>query len=291
MIIYEKHTEDVYTLSIYKYKIVNNVIKYSYQDFDKWVIDTHNSSTEGRPYFLIIDTLYHEAFGHWVYESAIYLLLFLELKLKYPTIKLHLQGHKEYKRLFCEHFGISKNDIVLTLPSNNICIFPLPITAHSKRTICDDYMAQVDAFCKHIQSSISTIQVKHINTLLMPRQKKENYAGNDREYNIEDISKSIKDEPSTMILNTDTIKTLQEQIELVSSSKNIVLTGGAPYFVNGIISENANIVVLGASHHTAHIREYVKIKYIDYIIQLRNTVINIAHSDAFIYSDIKEYLE
>jgi hypothetical protein len=152
-------------------------------------------------------------------------------------------------------------------------------------------MAQVDAFCKHIHSSIPANKEKCIKTLVMPRQKRENYVGNDRVYNVDDIVNNITNEPDSMILNTDNITTLQEQIDLVCSSKNIVLHGGAAYFINGMISKNANIVVLDASHHIGQIREYPKVRYSDRIVQMRNTVFNIAHSDAFTYSDIKEYLE
>lgn len=293
MIIYEKDTNDVHTLSIYKYKIVDNVKDYSYVDYDKWLINTrdNHNKEEHVNHYLIIDTLHNDAFGHWVYESAIYLLLFIELRRLYPQIKLHLHCHKEYKRLFYEHFGIDKTEVTIELNPNNRCIFPLPITAHNKDTICQDYITQVDAFCRHIQSSVSKIANKNISILLMPRQTKENYIGNDRSYNIEHISDKLAKEQNSMILNTDNIHTLQDQIELVNSSKNIILHGGAAYFFNGMISNNANLVVLDATHHIDQLKQYVKLKYSDYIVQMRNTVHNISNSDSFRYDDIKEYLE
>ena len=294
MFICEKDTNDVHTLSIYKYKIVDNVKDYSYVDYDKWLINTtdnHNKDENINDY-LIIDTLYNDAFGHWVYESAIYLLLFIELRRLYPQIKLHLQCHKEYKRLFYEHFGIDKTEVTLELNPNNRCIFPLPITAHNKNTICQDYMAQVDAFCRHIQSSVSKNANKNISILLMPRQTKENYVGNDIAYSIEDIYNNLDKVSNTVVLNTDNIETLRSQIELVGSSKNIILHGGSAYFFNGMISSNANLVVLDAARHIDHVKQYIKLKYIDYIIQMRNTINNISNPDIiFRYDDIKEYLE
>jgi hypothetical protein len=293
MFIYEKDTEDVQTLSIYKYKVVANVKDYSYIDYDKWLININydDNKEDGTHHYLIIDTLHNDAFGHWVYESAIYLLLFIQLRRLYPKIKLHLQCHKEYKRMFYEHFGIDKTDVSLELKPNNICIFPLPITAHNKNTICQDYIAQVDAFCSYIWSSVPTNVNKNISILLMPRQTKENYVGNDRAYNIEDIYSNLDKVPNTVVLNTDNIKTLQDQIELVNSSKNIILHGGAAYFFNGMISNNANLVVLDATHHLGQLKQYIKLKYSDYIVQRRNTINNISNSDSFRYEHIKEYLE
>ncbi len=293
MFIYEKDTEDVQKLSIYKYKVVANVKDYSYIDYDKWLININydDNKEEATNHYLIIDTLYNDGFIHWVYESAIYLLLFIQLRQLYPKIKLHLKCHREYKRMLYEHFGIDKMDVTLELKPNNICIFPLPITALNKNTICPDYIAQVDAFCNYIWSSVPTNLNKDISILLMPRQTKENYVGNDRTYNIEDIYSNLDKVPNTVVLNTDNIKTLREQIYLVSSSKNIILHGGAAYFFNGMISNNANLVVLDASHHQGQIREYIKMRHSDYIVKMRNIVHNISNSDSFRYEHIKEYIE
>jgi len=293
MIIYEKDTEDVQTLSIYKYKIVNNVLGYLYEDFDKWVIDIEQNIENSSVihYYLIIDTQINDAFHHWIYESAIYLLLFIELKNLYPTIKLHLKTKRGFKNIICEYFGISSDDIVLELRHNNICIFPLPISAHNKKTICTDYINQVDVFCKFIQSNRGITEKKHINTLLMPRQNKENFPGNDRLYNVEDIANNIIQGGDNIILNTDSIKDFKEQIRIVNSSKNIILTGGSAYFVNGMISNDANIIVLDWDIHDDHITHYPKVKYINYLVQLRNTIIPIPNMSTFKYNDIKEYLD
>jgi hypothetical protein len=125
----------------------------------------------------------------------------------------------------------------------------------------------------------------------MPRQTKENYVGNNRRYNIEDISSKVAELPDTVILNTDNIKSLQEQIDLVNSSKNIILTGGSAYFFNGMISNNANIVVLDASPHIGQCNKYVKMKYSDSIVQMRNKVNNVLNSYIFTYDNIKNFLD
>ena len=39
-------------------------------------------------YFLLFETCMDAAFSHWIYESAIYLSYFFELKSKYPELKL-----------------------------------------------------------------------------------------------------------------------------------------------------------------------------------------------------------
>lgn len=39
-------------------------------------------------YFLLFETCFDAAFSHWIYESAMYLSYFFELKSKYPELKL-----------------------------------------------------------------------------------------------------------------------------------------------------------------------------------------------------------
>jgi len=292
MIIHEKDIANVHTLSIYKYRIVANVIDYSYIDYNKWLINTTNSDikAEDTNHYLIIDTLYNDAFIHWAYESAIYLLLFKELKQLYPKIRLHLKTQKQYKRMMCEHFKIDSDDVVLELSPNNTCIFPLPISSLNTHTICDDYKEQLNAFCNYIRSSASNGGDKTVRILLMPRQTKENFVGNNRVYNTEDISIKVAEMPDSVILNTDNIKSLQEQIDLVNSSKNIILTAGSAYFFNGMISNSANITVLGATHHEQQIRRYIKMAYSDSIVRMRNTVNNVSNSKSFLYDNIKGYL-
>lgn len=127
---------------IYKVFFVNNVHSvdksrsYENPSFDSWEIDA--SIEDVRPsndIFLVIDTLYNEAFAHWVFESAIYLELFNSLKNVYPNIKLKLNAKRTFKILFCKLFNITEPDIVHELPEYNTCIFPSPIMYLNDKTI------------------------------------------------------------------------------------------------------------------------------------------------------------
>lgn len=280
---------DICIDGIYKYKVVDNVIDYKYDDFDKWVVKTNNTNDESNTnYYLIIDCIFHEAFGHWVYESAIYLLLYIKLKKIYANIKLHLKCYKQYKLLFCEFFNISADDIVLELDHNNRCIFPLPISSLNNKSISDDYKYQVDAFISHIQASLHNND-KPINILLLPRQTKENCIGNNRFYNIDDISQHILKDANNMVLHTDNIKTLKEQINIVNISKNLIVTGGSPFLVNGILCKNANIIMLD----DVTIRQnpdYIKMQYIHNKILDINKINIIPNKNAFTYRDIHQFL-
>ena len=89
-----------------------NISSYTYDtnDLQTWnvIVDERISKStdesELHEYFLI-DTLFHEAFSHWVYESCIYLDAFLILYKSKPNLKLHLVEPKSYKKLFCTFFA------------------------------------------------------------------------------------------------------------------------------------------------------------------------------------------
>lgn len=282
---------DVYTNDIYRYKMLRNVSKYEYIDFDKWSVNVHSESgplEENETCYLIIDCIYHDAFAHWVYESAIYLLLYTQLKEIYPNIKLHLKSNKSYKKLFCELFNIKIDDISYELLQTNKCIFPLPISSLNIKHMSMEYKTHIDRFIHHIQLYMNTNH--SIRILLLPRQMKENYKDNDRTYNTSDIEFHVKNDNINKILHTDTIENLKEQINIVSMSKNIILTSGSPYFVNGIFCKHSNIIVLD-NIIANQIKHFNKIKYIhSLILDTNNVTILPNKGNRFTYDSVRKYL-
>lgn len=119
----------------------------------------------------------------------------------------------------------------------------------------------------------------------MPRQTKENFKPNDRSYDITDILQKCND---IKILNTDNINKLEEQLTIINNSKNIILTGGSPYIVNGFFCINKNIIVLDniVVHQS---KKFSKMKYIHNFI-LKNNIVNSIPKKKFTYNDIKKYL-
>jgi len=237
-------TEGGEMIDIYKIYHVKNVISYSLcgNTYNRWNIETATQSTEAGHMYLILDTFYHEAFSHWVFESGVYLELFNRLRKLYP-IKLVLKARRTYKSLFCKFFHIEEDDIVYDIQPGNTCIFPSPISAMNDRTISEQYTKQLirfyDSFAPYRTGP------KSIDILLLPRQVKENYKGNDRTYCVNELLAYVSGKGSHRVLHTDEITDLREQIRQVSSARNLILTDGSPFLVNAMFTENARIYVLG----------------------------------------------
>ena len=95
-----------------------------------------------------------------------------------------------------------------------------------------------------------------------------------------------------MILNKDIIVNLKTQIELVSSSKNVVLTAGSAYFINGLFCRNSNIIVL--DDFIIGQFAFLKLNYAHEIIKRNNKMVSILpnkNNRTFYYKDIEFFLE
>jgi len=282
--------------NIFKYNIVNNVYDYKCVDFDKWIINTNKNldSNNELNYYLIIDLPANDAFAHWVYESAIYLPLFNILKNKYHNIKIHIRSVKDYKKLFFKYFNINEDDITLELKSNNICIFPLPISCLNNIELSDDYINLVNNFILNL--NIIKNNNKEYNILLLPRGNKENLVANDRLCNVEDIINNLSIINNNHILYTDDCNNLIEQINIVNNSNNIILVDGSAYLVNGIFCTNSNIIILG-NITLSQMLIYKKLQYIHNLILNNNTVVHLPYMNGdynnskYYFYNIKNYIK
>ena len=144
---------NIITEGIYQYVVINNVIKID-NTFNRWIVNVENNvNIENISYIFIIDTMFHDGFSHWVLECACYLPLFLLLKHKYPNFKLYLKEFKNYKKLFCDYFTIPQTDIIYSLPLNNVCVVPLPISSLNVNHLDAGWTAQIDVFIAQLMLS------------------------------------------------------------------------------------------------------------------------------------------
>ncbi len=280
MIIFDNTLPDstisIHIYDIYKVFGINNVTTYEYTNFNSWTITTHNNNTTTNIVYLFIDTLYNDAFGHWVYESAIYLPLFKILKEIYPSIKLVLKHKKKFKILFCKYFDIDISDIVydIDISSQTSCLFPSPISALNNIECSLQFQTQLDKFWNYFRSkSISDDISNSYLVNLMPRQLKENFKYNDRKINIDNIIKFIETLPNSKITNTDDLDDLDEQIDIIRKSYITTITDGSPLLVNGMFCYNKYLLVAGNLCTNEQSNTYNKLAYIISKIKKQNILL------------------
>jgi len=264
---------------IYKLFIIENVMNYSLINFDTHRIETCEKTDDivksnKVEYYFAIDLLFDDAFGHWVYESAIYLPIYNKLKDKYPNIKILLKEKKTYKLFFLNFFNIMERDIVYNneINSNNVCIFPSPISPlNNNSNFTDIYKSILYNFCTIFSNYQKCIEPYQYDYVILPRQNKENYKGNDREYNLESVYESISTITNKYyIIHTDMITNIYDQISRVRSASNVILTDGSPFLVNNMFCKNQKLFVFDTIT-TNQSANYIKLKYIqDMISELNN---------------------
>jgi uncharacterized protein (DUF1919 family) len=271
----------------YKIFEVNGVSSYSHYDFTAWKFVQTTISDSPKNFYFIIDTEHRDAFGHWVYESAIYLHLFNKLKILYPTIKLKLDGYKKFKQIFIEYFGISMEDVVYEMcDGENVCFFPSPISAIHRHIITDINKKQIDNFF----DSFASLSLEKNNTVLyMPRQHKENLIYNDRIYQSPTIDKFMTE--NHIVLNTDYVEKLSDQVNTVSGSKTIIVTDGSPYQVNGMFCRDSTIIRIGnMTDRAISVEKQYLLAYIDNKIRVNNKVHCLSDSHEYYLNDIIQWI-
>ena len=270
--------------------VVNNVVDYEFYDFNSWKIQALSPKYEiyttsllnnSTPIYIAIDTKFHDSFGHWFFESAIWIPRVKFFLYKFPSAKLHLKECKGYKTQILNYFGISEDRVVTKiLERNNLCIFTNPCTSLNDSRENKKFK---ELLCDFSNAFHKRNVVKSIDCLLMPRQKKGNYISNDRQVNTDDLELYLKTIPNTEIFNAENYPEFSEQVSKVQTSKYLVVTDGSAFTVNAFLAKNSVVFVLGDKlvPNQRHLQE--KMRIICEFIEHNNAVMYI-HSDNNIFT-------
>jgi hypothetical protein len=288
----------------FKPLLIRNVLGYELPSLDEisaifsfegdFRFQTLNDLEEVEKIYVIIDTKGQDAFGHWFFESAIWVPEILKLYSKYvDKIEFLLLNKKKYKEDVLNFFNV-RHSYTAILP--NITITCPPITSLNLNDHTLRYSNLLKNFLQAIEKSQLNIE-KIYEHLLMPRQKKENLQVNDRHVDTENIELFFNAEDENFkIFNSDQSPSFDEQLKLVRSSKTLYVTDGSAFLVNGFIARNSILVVLGSSLVPNQSTKFEKMALITQVIESFNSVVFITSSDnkftsemvkLFLYSHVK----
>jgi hypothetical protein len=225
----------------YRYCELRDVVAYAYMHaygLDRWhaeVAATPASGEEEQARYFVVDTVFDHAFSHWVFESAVYLPLFLLLKREDASLKLLLKRRRGNKDLFLRHFGVPPEDVCYQLPGPSTVLFPAPTTSlNNGGPATKDYHEWI------VRAFISACALEEAppvrDLLVMPRQTKENCVENDRSVPLEKLQRALvaAGVPHD-VLHTDETRILAEQVRRVNESARVVLVDGSAFLVNGLL--------------------------------------------------------
>lgn len=219
----------------------------------------HTVNNESPYYFFLFENCFDAAFAHWIYESAIYLSYFFELKTKYSKLKLLVKQNpkRNFKNLFFKALNINEHDIYwldndeindmktvyINIPGNNFCINTKPHYLNTVEVKNKNFFKELIINFKNIiltNYNIIYPSDKIIKNLFFPRSKLQNFVPNDRIINYEKVYNLLEGQKYTEYDTIDTTD-LKDQINMLISSDNIFLDWGSSFIVNGLFCKNSNI--------------------------------------------------
>ena len=259
--------------------LINNVEFKIYKNVESQECNIHTSElfytyynseldVENIQYFLLFETCFDAAFGHWIYESAIFLPYYHELKHKYPKLKILVKRNpkRTYKKLIFNALNIVDDEIFWIdnidkfsstivyekIPINNVCISSP--NQYSNTLPIKHYDLLKELIINFKEKLLDNLNIKYpleksIENLFLPRSKNgENYQPNERQINYSQVYDLLKDKEYK---EYDTVNTenFKDQIELLISAKNIFIDWGSSFVVNVLFSRNSNIFLSGVMQH------------------------------------------
>jgi len=283
------------------FALVQKVIDYEHVDFNTWKIlalmprhklgldDLTLHASRLEPIYIVLDTKFHNAFGHWFFESAIWVPKIKHILKNYPQAKIYVKEKKGYKQQILFYFGITQDQIVDSFSVNNVCIFVNPITALNDIKHHERFRVMLAEFSNEFYCGLPP---KNISYLLLPRQSKENYGSNDRQIGTNDLEDYLSLIPASKVFNTDDSPSFADQIKCLQSSKHILVTDGSPFAVNAFMSKNSVIFVLGDTLLPRQRQIYPKKNHICEFIEHHNAVTYIqSPNDVFLRTCISAWVD
>lgn len=294
----------------------NNVLSYRFRDVvstGEQILSysfTHGKQTCIRTTYIILDTPYNSAFGHWLYESAILIPYLPIIAKKYTNIKLVYNNASSYKDAVLDYFGIGreyrytpkivkygKNASELEYffdNDENICIYPnLHICSLNPETFSNEYSKFIMPLFKCFDFKCE----KEFRVTLFPRHNKQNFWISDRRIHTNDIAEHLTEQD--LVVDTSKCRNLAEQVSFVQRSKYIVIPDGSAFLGNGLFARDSIFVILCGFILTCSqaVTDTFKLKQIINQIRKNNVIIYALipaanpENQTFLYEHVKPVIE
>ena len=228
-----------------------------------------------------IDTWLHDAFIHWVCESAVFLEYWDDLQALHPGILLLLQQRKDFKLHFAtELYGIPIDRIVFRDESPDIAALvalPGSLTYFPPfMTLLEEGKGDLPLFGALFHRLITRLRRSAgvdapppwlpTRALNLQRGSKENYAHND--YRVHALLDGLAEAPVELfsrvpleMLAYDNFPSLKAQVIAQSEAKVFTVAYGSSLFLNAALARNATVLIDNPNGLVTHWYTYVGLAY------------------------------
>jgi hypothetical protein len=252
----------------------------------KFTVNTTLSHDLRQNLVVAIENGGHLAFGHFFFESVVLAHSVWRQHNLNTDSKVYLSEYRKYKHLTLDYININATN---EIPSDSALL-----VANRKFSLNTDsnLLDLSDSLKRFLSEYLKLHNEKSVHTCFMPRQKNENLKENDRILIYNGFDRMLETVPSKITIHTDVITSFGEQVDLVNSSKYIIVPDGSAFLVNGFLASNSVIIVLGGDLVPIQQQMYPKLKKIYKSIRSRNSVIFVRpRGDGYNAEDIIPILE
>ena len=236
-----------YEINNHKLYKVENIKSYKYFMYESKVDIEFLSHTSPniKTIYYIFDCPGESAFAHWIFESFIFVPIFIEISKIYPEIKILTTNTKKYVNNFFKLWNIN-NEIVYEIETkDNICFFPPIISLNDNNSDQEIFVKYINTYIDKINDMINPINLNLQSDLIfLPRNTEDNYINNNRIVPKTDLIEKKVIENGGLILNTYKINNILLQFLLVNSVNTIILDYGSSFLVNCIFLKNKKIKII-----------------------------------------------
>ena len=260
-----------------KYLIIENIIDYEYINTDiyihvdvykninnnnnnivkvKNILYNHNNNyNNSKSYYYILDCTC-TAFGHWVFETFIYINILNKLNKTNSNIKILTKNNKKYVKSLLKFFNIN-NEIVYKVNNyNNITYSPLIVSLNYKlkNPKTDTYYNyHLDNYINYIKNNIIKISSNNY-CVYLPRNDIDNFSPHDRKIINQDDIKKIVVNNGGIVLDTYYLNNINYQLSIINNSNIIILDYGSSFMFNCIFLENKKIYLINYENHFLEVK-------------------------------------
>jgi hypothetical protein len=252
---------------------LENVGSYSYNDFTSIEVITvtkpqsisinsilHDSTKD---LYCVMDSPHSHNFGHFFWESFVFLPYFKRLLSRFPNIIFITGDEKRFKDKILQSYGFRFASKIRSL--NNIVAFMPPITALVTNKYTSVYCKALDEFHYEIQRDRVPFEEKDIQVSYFPRHKAIDntlYEGQNRNFYVPQIADFVKSRADCVLFDTEHSSCWEKEIDCVRRSKFMICHDGASVSVLGFHAHQTTIIALSDNVSIPSLRRFDKAAYL-----------------------------
>ncbi len=225
-----------------------------------------------RQLYIVLDTYSGINFGHFVWESLIFLKNLKRIHKKYPNVIFVFKNLTSFKTKILTYYGF-KFSTEITSKLNFLGFFPY-ITALISNKYAYQYSELLDGFYNELHRDNSFYE-KYLDIVYFHRHQKKdntNFENMNRLSDVSEIENYVVSQKNSILCKSEDSDDWASEIDLVKRCRWLIVPDGSAYAVLGFHAFNSIIIVLGSEMSLSGMRRFEKVKYLNKKIKEKNEV-------------------